>query len=277
MVKQKTYNTMEREKLRCAIQVYCKNYPNAKDTEIARIFKVSNNFVGRWKNRRNYENSKRKRKIKISKRIKRFLIKKSKNKFTGIEGASSRKLASKIRKKFSIKICHSTVNNYLKRIYGEPMKAKKTFLLKKKDKAKRVEFAQMIKDKGIKGNEIFFTDEKRFLIDIPLNRQTNQIRLSKEGKKECYEEKGKIFEKVSKPLPKFSKGIMVAAGMSVKGEGKLIFITGTMTSYSYFQTILMYKEDITNLGGELYFQQDNASCHNSKKVKEFIEKSFKKN
>ena len=106
----------------------------------------------------------------------------------------------------------------------------------------------MIKEKNIKGQDIFFTDEKRFLLDIQLNRQTNQIRLSKEGKKECIEEKGKIFEKVSKPLPKFSKGIMVAGGISSKGVGKLIFITGTTTAYSYLQTIKMYKEDIDSLG-----------------------------
>jgi hypothetical protein len=29
----------------------------------------------------------------------------------------------------------------------------------------------MIIEKGIKGKEIFFTDEKRFLLDIPLNRK----------------------------------------------------------------------------------------------------------
>lgn len=114
------------------------------------------------------------------------------------------------------------------------------------------------------------------MIDIPLNRQTNQIRLSKEGKKECREEKGKIFEKISKPLPKYSKGIMMAEGISSRGVGRLIFITGRLTSYSYFQALRMYKEDIENLGGGLYFQQDNASCHISKKIMKFLENSLSK-
>ena len=197
MVRIKSKNTIEKEKLRCAIQIYWKTHPNSKDTEIAKLFKVSNNFVGRWKNKKNYMNSKRKRKGKITKKIRRFLLKNAKNKFTGIEGGSSRKLARKIRKKFSVKLCHSTVNNYLKKIFGKPKKASKTFLLRKKDKEARIKFGKMIKEKGIKGNEIFFTNEKRFLLDIPLNRQTNQIRLSEEGKKECYNRKGKIYEKVS--------------------------------------------------------------------------------
>jgi transposase len=171
MVKQKSHNTIEKEKLRCAIQVYWQNHKDSKDTEIAKIFHVSNNFVGRWKKKKNYVNSKRKRKSKINQIIKRYSIKKTKNKFTGIEGASSRKLASKIRKKFLIKICHSTVNNCLKKIFGKPKRATKTFYLRKKDKEKRIKFGKMIIEKGIKGKEIFFTDEKRFLLDIPLNRK----------------------------------------------------------------------------------------------------------
>ena len=50
------------------------------------------------------------------------------------------------------------------------MKAKKTFLLKEKDKDKRIEFSKMIMEKKIVGKDIFFTDEKRFIMNAPLNK-----------------------------------------------------------------------------------------------------------
>jgi hypothetical protein len=40
MVKQKSYNTIEKEKLRYAIQVYWQNHKDSKDTEIEKIFHV---------------------------------------------------------------------------------------------------------------------------------------------------------------------------------------------------------------------------------------------
>ena len=40
-----------------------------------------------------------------------------------------------------------TLNNWLKKILKKPIKAKKTFLLKEKDKNKRIKFKEMIKIK----------------------------------------------------------------------------------------------------------------------------------
>ena len=40
---------------------------------------------------------------------------------------------------------------------------------------------------------------------------------------------------------------MVAAGLSRKGVGKLIFVTRTINSFSYLQTLELYKEDIEKL------------------------------
>lgn len=67
---------------------------------------------------------------------------------------------------------------------------------------------------------------------------------------------------------------MVAAGLSRGGVGKLIFVTGTMTSFSYLQTLKFYKEDMMNLDYQLYFQQDNAPCHVGKKATEYIDSNF---
>ena len=132
----------------------------------------------------------------------------------------------------------------------------------------------MIEDKKIQGKNIFFTDEKRFILNPPLNKQTNQIRVDEEGYKEYKSGKGKLYEKISRPIPKYSQGIMVAAGLSNNGVGKLIFVTGTMNSFSYNQILEFYKEDIERLGKNLYFQQDNASCHTGKKSLNFIKNNF---
>ena len=71
----------------------------------------------------------------------------------------------------------------------------------------------MLKEKNISGNDIFFTDEKRFVLNPPLNKQTNQIRLDSQGYEEYQSGQRELFENISKPIPKFPKGIMVAAGL----------------------------------------------------------------
>ena len=73
------------------------------------------------------------------------------------------------------------MNKWLNKLINKPKKATTTFILEDKDKDKRIQFANWIKDNKINGKSIFFTDEKRFILNSPLNRQTNQIRLDNEG------------------------------------------------------------------------------------------------
>ena len=115
---------------------------------------------------------------------------------------------------------------------------------------------------------------KRFILNSPLNRETNQIKIDKVGKEEFKSEKGKFFEKVARPEPKYSKSIMVSGGISYNGVGKLIFVTGMMTGFSYLQTLELFKEDIERLGANLIFQQDNAPCHVSKSCLNYINQNF---
>ena len=49
-----------------------------------------------------------------------------------------------------------------------------------------------------------------------------------------------------------------------------------MGSFSYLQALKMYKDDIDRLGGELYFQQDGATCHTSKDALNYIDSNFQK-
>jgi len=275
MVKKNITYSIQRQQKRAAIQVYHKKFPNVSDKELSRIFEISRTTVSKWKNKVNFQDTKRKRKSKLSRDIKRYLLKRARNKYTGIDGASSRKLSIEIRNKFSLNISKTTINNWLNRLLNKPVKAKKTFILRKKDKDKRIEFANYIINNNISGKSIFFTDEKRFVLNSPLNKQTNQIRMDKKGMNEYKSEKGEFFEKIAHPQAKFPKSIMVAAGISYYGVGKLIFITGTMTSFSYMQVLDLYKEDIGRLGQNLMFQKDNAPCHISKSCLNYINENFK--
>ena len=51
----------------------------------------------------------------------------------------------------------------------------------------------MIENKKIRGQNIFFTDEKRFILNPPLNKQTNQIRLDEKGYSEYKSGKGILY------------------------------------------------------------------------------------
>ncbi len=65
----------------------------------------------------------------------------------------------------------------LRNLLKKPIKARKTFSLRERDKIIRNKFKEMIENKKIQGQNIFFTDEMRFILNLPLNKQTNQIRL----------------------------------------------------------------------------------------------------
>ncbi len=171
-------------------------------------------------------------------------------------------------------ISHSTVNKLLNKVLTRPRKAKTTFKLTDTNKDKRIELIQWVKDNKVKGKDIFFTDESRFLLDTPLNSQTNQIRFNKEDEKKLKSGDTKIYEKVNKPMPKYTSGFMVAGGMSTHGLGKLIFCVGTMNTFAYQRTLDYFKEDVNRLNSDLYFQQDGASCHTSKKSIDHIETLF---
>ena len=82
MVKIITELTLEKQKKRCAIQLYYKLHPDSKDTEIAKIFNTSPNTVAKWKKKNNYKDKIRKRKSKLNQKIKNFLKKQAINKFT---------------------------------------------------------------------------------------------------------------------------------------------------------------------------------------------------
>ena len=81
--------------------------------------------------------------------------------------------------KMNRKVSKATICRILNKEYGKPRKIKKVFFLNKKQKDERIKFFKTILEKGIKGDQIFFTDETKIEMGAYLN---DHIRLSKDRK-----------------------------------------------------------------------------------------------
>ena len=263
-------------------------------TKIAKEEKCTIKTVKKWidkykdfKNKNegefNFSSQARKRKISIPFKVQKYIIKKCSNKSTGgKDGISLNYLLSQINKCSSLrkrlnfhgKISKTSLHRFIHYKFGRPYKLRKKPKIKPEHIIQKKNFAQYILEKEIKGNEIFFTDEKIFLLDFIPNKQTNQVRLSSSMKKKLRKGDEEAEKLLSVKIPKKSKGFMVAGGVSKNGVGKLIFCIGNVDSYAYKQAIHHYLRDIKALsqnGSDLFFQQDNAPSHTSKEVKELLD------
>ena len=174
-----------------------------------------------------------------------------------------------------LSITKSQVNRILKEKYGKPLKIKKVFYLSEEAMEKRLEFCKKIINMNLEGKNIFFTDETK--IDTAPNTSNESIRASpriknmiKKGDKEGY-------NKINRETKKYEPSIILAGGVSFYGLSDLILLKGTMTEFSYSQALEYYKEnydEYTKDNEALYFEQDGASCHTSKKMKILLNELF---
>ena len=174
-----------------------------------------------------------------------------------------------------ITITKSQVNRILKKKYGKPLKVRKVFYLNEESKKKRLEFCQKIVHCGLEGKNIFFTDETR--IDTAPNTKGESIRVSNKIKNKIKRGEEEGYEKINRETKKYEASIIVAGGVSFYGLSDLILLNGTMKDFAYAQTLEFYKENYENFkkqNEKLYFEQDGASCHTSKKIKALLESLF---
>jgi hypothetical protein len=197
----------------------------------------------------------------LKRQHKNYIFKLANGKFSGKDNASIRKITQKVNRKFKLKISKFPVQTYLKQAFNKPKRAGKTFYKNPRDKISRKNFAKWIIDNDITGDKIFFTDEKTFCLNGPLNPQINQIRLSKKDKLRLKAGDEKLLEKVNIPQKKFPDSFMVAGGLCKNGVSKLMFCIGTIQSWAYKRAVDYYKEDSDRLGGGHYFMYDGATCH----------------
>ena len=139
-------------------------------------------------------------------------------------------------------------------------RAKRKPLLSIKARKKRLEWAKNHLE--IDWNNVVFSDESRFNLvsDRPIlvRRRTGEA-----FKPEC----------LSSTVKHGGGGVMVWGCFSIKGVGKLHKVQGTINSDHYLK-ILKYcaVPSMQHLypGGDCFFQQDNATCHTSKKVTQWF-------
>ena len=252
---------------------------------IATITCSCRKVVKKWTQNKDIKRKKRETKnLILTEEARNFIVDNSKDKWTAKDEASIPKIRARLRAELNVIASCTTINRYMKEIYGKPLKSKITFLLNENHLDRRVAFCENIIAKNIKSDDIFFTDEKRFMMRTPLNRGTNFIWIQKADKRR-FKEDSKLnieyFKKRSHGLPKYDVGFMVAGGLSAFGVGKLIFCIGNMNSDAYKQTLDYYKADVEHLSKkakkDLLFQQDGASCHTSNKSETYIYDLFKKN
>ena len=202
--------------------------------QIAEKYKVSVPTVMKWKDRTTPIIQKRKRKKKLNRIIRKFIYINTADKFTGVDKASTRKIANRIQGKFGLSVSRTTVSKCCKEMLRKPIKAGKAFLLTMKNQERRVEFAKYMLDIPldpnstrpnrqpqfmITGIQIGFSDEKFFNLDTATNGKINQIRLTDETWKRLKAGDEEIHNKIYKQAPKYDQKFMVAACLTPRGPG----------------------------------------------------------
>ena len=264
---------------------------------LAKKYKCTYPTAKRWVNssgpeEENFLRKKRKCKDKnkkVKSDIKQFIIKNAGDKLTCSQGASANSIAHKIMKKFKtkystrdkdFKLSCSTVRRWMNILLTPARKLKKSFALKEKELNERINFCRKICENKDKFKNIFFTDEKIFSLNRHIHLGNNWVRLTKNSSRRLNNGDPQIEKLIESNVPKFSKGFMVAGGISNHGPGKLIFITGSQDSYAYLKTLKYFKEDINFINQkfrvDLIFQQDNAPTHTSDKSTAIIKDLFYK-
>ena len=179
-----------------------------------------------------------------------------------------------------LSISKRQVNNILKEKYGKPLKIKKVFYLNEDSKKKRLEFCKKIIDSEIDGKKldginIFFTDETK--IDTAPNTSNESIRISSKVKNKLKSGDEEGYKIINREVKKYEPSIIVAGGVSYYGLSDLILLKGTMQEFSYAQALEYYKDNFENfkkLNKNMFFEQDGASSHTSKKIKKLLEELF---
>ena len=137
----------------------------------------------------------------------------------------------------------------------------------------RKKFCQMILDKKIQPEQLFFTDESK----IDLWSFTNDL-IRLDPKKQKWDKR--TYKLLNRPKKKFENSLIIAGGINYFGLSKLIFLEGTMNQFSYGQTLLFYKDDIKKIEEKekikIILEQDGASSHTSKSNRFILDKLFTK-
>lgn len=116
--------------------------------------------------------------------------------------------------------------------------------------------------------KVFFTDEKVFYLDPPVNSQTMRVWAS--GRK-----RDVAPQRLLKQRAKFSQHVMVSAGVCYGGKGRLHFVEekAKVNATYYVQNLLpLLLDDCHNLlHNDFVFQQDGAPAHTARQTQQFLQ------
>jgi len=240
--------------------------------------------VRRWRNHSNgIFNKKHNRKSIFIPAIYDRAIELAKDKLTGVDKASAFQISKQLRREFGLFTRtprKRMVSKWLRKFYGPALRIRHTFVLTEKHKLDRKKFTQMIIENEIKGKDIMFTDEKKFVLTPHFNKSTNKIRLSEESRQGIKDGKPSPMNLLFKQVNRKEISLMVGAGITYYGPTPLIFCVGNEDGFSYQQMLNIYDEEMgriqmeNHLGKDLIFQQDNARPHTSNQSKALMNLTF---
>lgn len=229
---------------------------NYSVSKIARIIHRSRKVVyNLLKNPKTYGTKKSSGRPKaVSNRGKRAILKEASN-----SSGTSRQIAKAAG-------VHTNIRNVQRIIKECPhlvrMKLKKKPPLTAQHKSERLKFAQEHIHWRKKWRRVIFSDEKRFNLDGPDGFAHYFHDLRKE-------------ERILSRRHMGGGGVMLWAGIGYRGVTEVKFINKTMNSKIYIDLI---DEQLTKFGQTIsgencIFQQDNASVHTAKCVKQYFEQN----
>ena len=143
-------------------------------------------------------------------------------------------------------------------------------LLSDSMKAKRLERCRALLTRltQAKCMRVFFTDEKVFYLDPPVSSQNNRLWSANRKKDICP-------QRLLHQRAKFSRHVMVSAGVCGNGRGRLHFVAEkAKVNAEYYTTALLPElmNDCHNLlGNDFTFQQDGAPAHTARQAQQFLE------
>ena len=163
-------------------------------------------------------------------------------------------LMDKIETQLKIKVSQTTLSRHLREI-GSYKNSLSTPIISEKNKIKRLDFATFHQKDKL--TNVIFSDESRF---------------------ELYNITRKPFVFKNEETPKYGKinpnySIMVWGAISARGKVGFCIVDGMMNGEKYIQVL---KNNLIQKANKLYslnkwrFQQDNAPCHKSYFVKEWL-------
>ena len=170
-------------------------------------------------------------------------------------------------------ISRTSVRNIVKRDLGlSSFKRVPAQVISEATKLKRLARSKLLSRRITveKAKRVFFTDEKMFYIDPPVNMQNSRVWAA--GKKRDVNPQRLLVQRA-----KFSARVMVSAGICYGGKGRLHFVTDkAKINAEHYMANLLPKliEDCKDVAPrDFIFQQDSAPAHAARQTQEWLQQN----